>query len=322
MEIAKSLAPVIGVLLASLAGLTFLITPYMFKAKAENVAMAVEFNCHAAAAWIALDKGLFKDEGLNITTIETFATGLELAAALTRGDIGVAWACLGPAIMAYARGVPIVIVAQTHLHGYAIVVRPGLTSINQLNGSVVACSGKGSSTYLLLKLAFEKYRLEPKEIRQMKPSEAVNALITCQIDAASLPEHYVTLAAEHGNCTVLLRSQDIWPEMPGSVLVVRRELLERSPELVSKLIRATVKATLMINGNLVGSAAVVANRLGISLEDTYESMSWLSYQNEIDMDSFQRYVDLMVKYGVLEKSLYIREIIDSTLLSQALGCRG
>jgi len=104
--------------------------------------------------------------------------------------------------------------------------------------------------------------------------------------------------------------------------LVRKELLERSPELVSKLIMATVKATLMINGDLLGSAAVVANRLGISLEDAYESMSWLSYQNEIDMDSFQRYVDLMVKYGVLEKPLYIREIVDSTLLSQALGCRG
>ena len=87
----------------------------------EHVVMAVEFNDHSAAFWVALDKGFFKQEGINITFLKTFRTGLELAASLTRGDIQVGWACLGPIIMAYSRGVPIKIVVGTHLHGYAIL---------------------------------------------------------------------------------------------------------------------------------------------------------------------------------------------------------
>jgi NitT/TauT family transport system substrate-binding protein len=72
--------------------------------------MAVEFNDHFAAAWIALDKGFFEEEGLNVTRLETFTTGLELSVALTKGDVDVAWACSGPLILARAQGVPIVVV--------------------------------------------------------------------------------------------------------------------------------------------------------------------------------------------------------------------
>ncbi|RLF04817.1 MAG: hypothetical protein DRJ60_06565, partial [Thermoprotei archaeon] len=138
MRPAKIVSVIVGIMLISLIALAFLVLPPMLKAEAKPISMAVEFNDHSAAAWIALDKGWFKEEGLNVTTLETFTTGLELAAALTKGDVDVAWACLGPLLLAYARGVPIVVVAQAHLHGYAIVGRPGIESIDQLNGGVVA----------------------------------------------------------------------------------------------------------------------------------------------------------------------------------------
>jgi len=53
--------------------------------------MAVEFNDHSAAAWIARDRGWFEEEGLGVTRFETFTSGLELSAALARGDVDVAW---------------------------------------------------------------------------------------------------------------------------------------------------------------------------------------------------------------------------------------
>ncbi len=319
MKAIKVIAPIAGIALVSLVVLAFLILPPIFEARAKPVTMAVEFNDHSAAAWVALDKGWFKEEGLNVTTLKTFTTGLELAAALTRGDIDVAWACLGPSIMAYARGVPIVIIAQTHLHGYAIVGRPGLTDIRQLNGGVVACPGKGSPCYLVLKMAIERFNLSIRKVMKMKPPAMLNALITGQIDAAAMPEHYVTLAVRHGNCTVLARSQDLWPTMPGSFLLVKKELIEEHPEIVAKLIKVTIRATRFIEEDPQEAAAIVASRLDISVEDARESMRWLDYQNAINATLIDRYVDLMVKYGALEKPINVSNFVNTTLLSELKG---
>lgn len=318
MKPSKVVSIIVGVMLISLTALILLTSPPILKTEAKPISMAVEFNTHSAAAWVALDKGIFIEEGLNVTSLQTFITGVELAAALTRGDVEVAWACLGPLVSAYSIGLPIVVIAQAHLHGYALVARPGIEDINHLNGGVIAHPGVGSPTYLLLRMLIDERKLNVT-LKSMKPPAIVNALMTGQVDAAALPEHYVTLAVRRGGCKVLLRGQDIWPDMPGSFLVIKRELLENDPEKVVKLVRATVKATEFIRNHFKESARIVADKLNISFEEALESMSWLDYLNEIDVAQVERYVDLMVKYGVIEKPIDVSQFINTTILSSVLG---
>ena len=281
----------------------------------ENVVMAVEFNDHSAAFWVALDKGFFKQEGVNITFLKVFKTGLELAAALTRGDVQVGWACLGPTIMAYSRGVPIKIVAETHLHGYAILSRPEIRRVSQLNGKVVGCPGKGSPCYLLLKMVIEKYNLSDVQVKKMPPYMMLNALLAGQIDAAAMPEHYATLAELKG-FNVLVRSQDVWPSMPGSMLFIREDLLEKNPELVLKLVKITKRATEYINSHFNESAEIVSRHLGITFDQAYRSMLNLDYSTQIDLDQIQRYVDLMIRYGALQKRIDPRDLVDLRFLEE------
>jgi NitT/TauT family transport system substrate-binding protein len=308
----------IAVALMSILAFSVLVLLPLFSTKAGQIAMAVEFNDHSAAAWIALDKGFFEEEGLNVTRLETFTTGLELSAALTKGDVDVAWACLGPLILARAQGVPIVVVAQAHLHGYAVVGKPGVRDIKQLDRGVVACPGVGSPSYLLLRMVIDKYGLNVT-IKSMKLEAILNSLITGQIEAAALPEHHVTLAVKRGNCTVLVRSQDVWPEMPGSFLVVKKELLEKHPELVARLVKVTIRATKFINEKPQEAARIVAKRLGITFEEALESMRWLQYDNQIDVAQVERYVELMTKYGLVDKPIDVKDFVDTSVLSKVLG---
>lgn len=169
----------------------------LFSAK-SSVNMAVEFNDHASAVWVALEKGYFSDEGIDVKTLETFITGLELSAALDRGDIQVAWACLGPLVIAYSKGVPIKIVAMAHTHGYALVAKPELKTIYDLENKTIACCGKGSPVYLLVRLVIERYGLKNVKIVYMKPPIAMASLISGKIDAAALPEHYASLVVSKG----------------------------------------------------------------------------------------------------------------------------
>ena len=84
----------------------------------KAIGMAVEFMDHAAAAYVARDKGWFRDQVLRLSAYESYVTGMALAAALARGDIQAAYMCLVPALNCYANaGVPIRIVAGTHRYG-------------------------------------------------------------------------------------------------------------------------------------------------------------------------------------------------------------
>lgn len=294
--------------------LSLIFYPILTSHALKKVGMAVEFNDHAAAAWIALEKGWFREAGLNVSSLATFRTGLQLAAAISRGDIDVAWACLGPIIMAYARGVPLKVVCMTHLHGYVILCKPGYKSIKDLNGKIIACPGPGSPCWLLLKIVMDKYNIQVK-IKKMPPHMALNALVSRQIDAAVLPEHYATLAKMKG-ARILIRSRDVWPEMPGSVLVVKKEYLEKHPDAVKKLVEVTIKALNYINNNFDDSAKIVAKKLNIPYEAALESMKYLKYTYKIDKDEVQKYINLLAKYGAIDKPFNATDLIDEEFLKQ------
>jgi NitT/TauT family transport system substrate-binding protein len=92
------------VIVAGLLGMVIFTTGCV-QEQQSDVGMAVEFNDHAACAHVAKEKGWYKEEGLNFTAYESYATGIRLASALARGDIQVAYICLSPGILAYSRGV-------------------------------------------------------------------------------------------------------------------------------------------------------------------------------------------------------------------------
>jgi NitT/TauT family transport system substrate-binding protein len=253
----------------------------------SDVGMAVEFNDHAACAYVAKENGWYKEEGLSFTAYESYATGIRLASALARGDIQVAYICLSPAILAYSRGVPIKIVAGTHKYGYGLVVSPSITNVSDLTGKTIGCVREGAPADLLLNRMIEEYKLKYVKIRRMNPLKQVVALETGRIDAAILPEHHATVAESKG-FHMLIKSQDLWPDMQGSVLVVK----------------ANPDPTTVILANVLDTEPEVINR----------SMSRLNYTTDIDAESVQEMIDCMVRQGYIEEGLRAKEVLDTRFL--------
>ena len=279
----------------------------------SDVGMAVEFNDHAACAHVAKEKGWYKEEGLNFTAYESYATGIRLASALARGDIQVAYICLSPAILAYSRGVPIKIVAGTHKYGYGLVTQPEITNISDLTGKTIGCVREGAPADLLLNRMIEEYKLKDVKIRRMNPLKQVVALETGRIDAAFLPEHHATVAESKG-FHMLIKSQDLWPDMQGSVLVVNTDLIENDPETVRKLVWVTQKATNWLNANPDPTTIILANVLDNEPEVINKSMSRLNYTTDLDAESVQEMIDRMAKLGYIEEGVRADNILDTRFL--------
>ena len=306
-----------------------------------SIGMAVEFMDHAACAYIGHDKGWFEEEGLKINAYENYTTGMALAAALARGDIQVAYICLVPAINAYANaGVPIKIVAGTHRYGYGLVVNPQkIKTVNDLEKPDVriGCVREGGAVDVILHKTIDRFHLSEDKIlsnvQRMNPPKQVLAIKMGRLDAAFLPEQWATMAEESG-FTMLLTSQDVWPEMQGSVLVVKDDLLHSNPEVVRKLVEVSKRATEWANqypkeaaevvakqlqaalGEVLPSeVAEVAARLEITPEVLLRSMGRLEYTNDIDPKIIQGTIDYIAGLGYIKSSFSAEDILDLRYLS-------
>jgi len=328
-------------LILLLAGLLVL-TPIVGCGKKEEapIGMAVEFMDHAACAYISRDKGWFEDEGLKLTTYESYVTGMALAAALGRGDIEVAYICLVPAINAYANArVPIKIVAGTHKYGYGLVVDPEkVKTVGDLEKPDIriGCVREGGAVDVILHKTIDKHKLDEDKvldnIQRMNPPKQVLAIKMGQLDAAFLPEQWATMAEELG-FKMLLMSQDVWPEMQGSVLVVKEDLISNHPEVVRKLVKVSQRATDWGNqhpdeaaevmarqlqaaggGIFPAEAAEVAAKLEITPEVLLRSMTRLEYTTAIDPEVVQETVDYLVELGYIKSSFDAEDILDLRFL--------
>jgi len=328
-------------LVSLLTGLLIFISGIGCAPKGEApIGMAVEFMDHAASAYISQDKGWFEEEGLKLTAYESYVTGMALASALARGDIQVAYVCLVPAINAYANaGVPIKVVAGTHKYGYGLVVNPNkIKTVRDLEKPDIrlGCVREGGAVDVLLHKTIDKYNLDEdkilENIQRMNPPKQVLAIKMGQLDAAFLPEQWATMAEEFG-FEMLLMSQDVWPEMQGSVLVVKEDLIRNHPDIVESLVKVSQKATdwgnqhpdeaaevvaqqlQAVGGSLFpAKAAEAAAKLEITPEILLRSMTRLEYTTAVDPEVVQGTIDYIAGLGYIKSSFNAEEILDLRFL--------
>lgn len=300
----------------------------------EKVRMAVEFMDHAAAAFVAREKGWFAEAGLDVTAYESYATGMALAAALARGDIDAAYICLVPAVNSrFNAGVPVKIVAGTHKHGYGVVVnKKKIKTARDLERPDirVGCIRQGGAVDVMLNKAVYVFHLDREavlpKIRRMPPEKQLLALQTGQLDAVVLPEQWVTMAEEMG-FGMLFTSRDVWPNMQGSVLVVKESLIDKRPGVVRQLIAVLEQSTDWMNSHPREAAEIVAlqlqtigggdgpdlgagTRTAITPEIILRSMARMDFTTAIDPEQVQRTIDFMAHLGYLRNPVSASEILD------------
>jgi len=306
-----------------------------------SIGMAVEFSDHAACVHIAKNKGWFKDEGLNITSFDNYVTGMALAAGLARGDVNVAYMCLIPAINAYANGkVTLKVVSGTHKYGYGLLVDPKKVTIAadlQKPGIRIGCPREGSPLDAMLHIVIDKYNLDKrqvlKKITRMPPSKIFLGLKMGKLDVGFCNEQFPTMGEALG-FRVLLTAQDLWPNMQGSVLIVKEKFLSDHPELVNKLVEVTERGIQYINKHPSEAAKIVAHELTIAgrkvspisigknttdLKITpnviLRSMATrMKFTTHIDSMEIQRCIDYMAKLGYI-KRFKAEDILDLRFLS-------
>jgi NitT/TauT family transport system substrate-binding protein len=197
---------------------------------------------------IARDRGFFREEGLEPELI--FMRAAQTVPAMLAGGIDFGTAT-GTAIAAAVSGVDVrLIFALTDRPSFDLISVPSITSVQQLRGKKLGTSGVGSLAEILARqiLIANKIPLEQVTFLPFGTSDVTYvALKAGTIDATMLQIPQKFFAVDEGFRN-LASGADVYRAVMGGLTTTKNTINER-PELVSKTIRATMRAVRLIKND-------------------------------------------------------------------------
>ena len=226
-------------------------------------------NLTHATAVAGVERGTFA-ERLGVTRLETqvFNAGPAAVEALFAGSIDAAYLGPNPAINAYvkSKGKALRIVAGATSGGAQLVVRPGITSAEQLRGQTLATPQLGNTQDVALRawLRSQGLRTDPRGGGDVTvaPTDNATTLRLFQdgdVAGAWLPEPWASRLVVEGGAQVLVNEKELWPggQFVTTHLVVATKYLAERPEVVRRLLEAHVETTAWVTKNPAEAKTVV-----------------------------------------------------------------
>ncbi|MEV7225439.1 MULTISPECIES: ABC transporter substrate-binding protein [Polymorphospora] len=255
-------------------------------------------NITHAPALVGVQNGIFAEK-LGDTTLETttFNAGPSAIEALFSGAIDATYIGPNPAINGWAqsKGSALHVIAGTTSGGAALVVKPEITSVQDLRGKKIATPQLGNTQDVALRYWLKQQGLNADtqgggdvSILPTPNSEIITGYGSGALDGAWVPEpHLSRLIIEHG-AKVLKDEKEEWPggEFVTTHLIVSKKFLDANPETVKKLLEGHIAAVDYVNTNRDAAATAANEHLkalsGSALKDDILAASFANLTFTVD----------------------------------------
>jgi NitT/TauT family transport system substrate-binding protein len=198
--------------------------------------------------FVAKERGFFREEGLEVELIVMQAIQTIQA---TLGNSTQFASATGSAVSSAVRGANIkVILAVTDRPSFDLIVQPSITSVQQLRGKKIGTGGVGSLAEILARRILEVNGVRPEEVAILAtgPSHVTYLSLKAKvIDAAPL-QMPLTFTAQDEGFRKLVDAGDVYRAVQGG-LATTKTMLSEQPELVTKVVRAMMRAIRLIKSD-------------------------------------------------------------------------
>jgi NitT/TauT family transport system substrate-binding protein len=270
---------------------------------------------------VALKKGFFRSEGLDVKLVQ--ARSNILAAALASGSMHYLTS-VTTVLGAIMGGLPAKVIAGvTKNNPDFLMVRPEIRSFADLKGKKVAVSGFGGASHQRMLIVLSKNGINPAtEVTILSVGDArlrLDQLRAGAIDATVLtaPNNFI---AERAGFKSLGSSSDLLALPAVGVATLERRLKEK-PEEAKKILRAFLKGMRQMRENREEAVAVAMEWLNLDRELAERSYDIMlpnySLDGRIDPAALQASIDqLNQRRSAGSKTITPAEVTDFTLLEQ------
>jgi NitT/TauT family transport system substrate-binding protein len=258
---------------------TVAVTVFMFCAAKPLSAQSIKIGKTIGGSgfhipsYIAVDKGLFKAEGLNADFISSSA-GVLVRAGIAKEIEFVP--IPGGGAEAMLKGAPLAfIVGESLVSQWAIVTQPEFKRVEELKGKTIGLERPGQAAYTEAVVVLGKFfKMEPgkdyKVITFNAETDRVAALINKSIHAALLSFPHAA-RAERAGLKILVKTGDYIPRL-GGTFITHRDFLKEKRDVTKRFIRAMVRANDYVKANKQGTIEVIQKYFEIKEPGLAESI--------------------------------------------------
>lgn len=285
--------------------------------KVEKAVLNVADNetIDTAGFHIALDKGYFRQEGLDVR-IAVVSGSQEAIPRMINRSIDIGWGNWISFLMARQKNT---------LHFKAIgetyQTRPGMTALaamptsgirspKDLAGKKIGINSFGSHAELTSRAVLEASGVDPNSVHFVTVSlpNALHALQTDQVDAMSLQEPNLTQAKDKLGITVVAdRAEGSVADFPNSGFAVTDDFAKQYPKTISAFQRALAKGQAdAVNRQLLVDELTKYAKID---QQTASRVTAGVFPTSVDPARLQRCADLMTQYHMLPAHLDIQQLL-------------
>jgi NitT/TauT family transport system substrate-binding protein len=264
-------------------------------------------------------------------TFEETGGGAQAVAALSRGDIDMAKLSFDDAMNAIAQGAGLrLILPATDRQDLILAGRPEVATLADLRGGRILLERPGpsvSAATLPLVLGEAGLKEHDYEIGFLENSQNRSAaLLSGRADAATLESADLELASQETNLNELTELGSKVPP-PGTVFVVRQELIDEDPALVEEVVRellAGFEALYEPDGEAAwveqaqeGDLADQPEKIATSIYEGHRNLGYWPRGEPYTEREYQRAIDFVREAGVIEQPAPFEEAWDTSFWAKA-----
>jgi NitT/TauT family transport system substrate-binding protein len=288
---------------------------------ADKVRMSISaVDVSFLTAGLALKRGMFRDEGLDLELIRMNAN--VSITALATGDIDYTMV-FSSVVRGALRGMPMKVVASymdssTHL----LIARPEYKSIRDLKGKTLAVSNYGATSDVAARMMMKHGGIDPeKELKIIQLGAERGryaALKEGIVDVAVLSPPTDTDAQRNG-FRVLSRFHELF-KLPFTGIGTNLKKLKEKPDEVKRMVRAMLKANRFVRANREGTIQTMMDWIKVDRESaaaTYDS-TWkiFSEDGSISESGLKLVIDQGREAMKIERPVANSEVADFTFIRE------
>lgn len=286
-------------------------------AEPASLTIAVQPIPDFAPVWVAQEQGYFAQHGLRVEIVPGASSSSGQVPLVLGGNADLAATTATAALQAAAQGLPIKLVAgltdfatSAENDPTGLVVAPGsrITTYADLEGATVAVTGLKSVTQAGVEAAVAKDGGDPAKVDFIQaPLPNIPTLVAeGKVDAGFLIDPLLTPALAKGLKLLGHPFPDVSPGLPATSVIASAEL--SGSDVLDRFRAALAQGAEYANAHPDAVKNLIAQHSKIPGE-LLKPAALPTFTAQIDRAALANEVDMLVRYGALEKSVDVNAVL-------------
>lgn len=272
----------------------------------------------AAPVYIGIEKGFFRDEGIDLQP-QIMQGGSEILTAVQSNAAQFGFVGYVPLIVARSKGLPVRMVVATDSGAEtpedattAIVVGPDspVQSVQDLAGKTIGVNLLKGLGEVLIKASLEQQGVDPSSIELLEvpfPDMPV-ALESGSVDAIWVPDPFLTMVLDKGGRIIDTPLETMGPNFPNGGFAASDEYIAEHRDVVDRFVRAMNRSTEYAQSHIPEVREILPTYTQTSPEGA-ANLRLPIFTSTIDLAGVEKTAELTERYGIIETIPPIDEIV-------------